>query len=277
MQRLPFREGEPVLIIDDRGRKHVVRLQAGLESHHGRTGKVRHDWIIGQPPGLRVTGGDGQPFLCLRPTLEDYVLKVLERQTQVIYPKDLGSLLVRGNLFSGARVLEAGLGAGSAALLFRRFLGPGGELISYEKREEFAQRSPEILEEYERLYGSCQTPHRIECRDVYDGIDAQDLDLVLLDVPEPHQAMAAAAGALRPNGVLLCWLPTVIQVFDLVRSLHEQPEWAEVETTETLMRHWSVSSKSIRPRQTMIGHTGFLISARRVATLEIEAAAQTAD
>ncbi len=270
IQRHPFREGEPVLIVDDRGRKHVLRLRAGYKTHHGRTGLVHHDWILGRPPGLRLNGPQGEDYICVRPTLEDYVLKVLDRHTQVIYPKDLGSLLTRGNLFSGARALEAGLGSGAAALLFRRFLGSEGELVSYEKREEFADRTSRMLEEFDRLYGHSLATHRIEVRDVYDGIAETDLDAVLLDVPEPHRATFFAAEALRPNGSLLCWLPTVLQVFDLVQHLHAVPVWAEVFVTETLMRPWTVSPQSIRPSQTMVAHTGFLISARRVECVSVE-------
>lgn len=269
LQRLPFREGEPVIIVDDRGRKHVLKLRKGAQTHHGRTGLVQHDWIIGHPPGLRILAGEEVNFTCLRPTLEDYLLKVLKRHTQIIYPKDLGTLLTRANLFSGARVLEAGIGAGSAALLFRRFLGGEGELVSYERRPEFARRTAAMLEEFQALYGACDATHRLEVRDVYEGIAERDLDAVLLDLPEPHRAAPEAAKALRANGCLLCWLPTVIQVFELVRHLKSDPCWTEIQTTESLVRPWTVSTQSIRPCQNMIGHTGFLISARKTLTVAV--------
>ncbi|MFQ5739642.1 MAG: tRNA (adenine-N1)-methyltransferase [Acidobacteriota bacterium] len=267
-ERTPFRAGEPVLIVDERGKKHVVHLQTGFQSHHGRAGRVFHDSIIGRPPGLRFVTEKGEEILCLRPTLSEYVLKKLKRRTQIIYPKDLGALLVEGNIYPGARVLEAGIGSGSVALLLRRFLGPDGVLISYEKREEFVQLSRDTLEEFQALYGGSPAGHAIRLRDVYEGIEETDLDTVILDVPEPHRAVEAAAKALRPNGILLCWLPTALQVFSLVRELQECPNWASITTTESLLRPWVIGARSIRPAHRMVAHTGFLVSARRVETIQ---------
>ena len=264
LQRTPLRAGEPVLIIDDRNRQHVLRLQAGYSSHHGRAGLIAHDRIIGCPPGLSYSTSTGRRFSVVRPSLENYLLKVIKRHTQILYPKDLGNIVVQGNLFSSARVLEAGLGSASAALLLLRLLGEQGELISYERNPEFAELARRTLEEFDRFYGSALARHRIVVGDIYEGIPEKDLDTILLDVAEPQSAQAAAAQALRPNGTLLCWLPTVLQVFVLVRVLQQNPEWAEIQVTETLMRPWRVAPTSVRPAHKMVGHTGFLISARRV-------------
>ena len=266
LQRMPLREGEPVLIIDDRNRQHVLRLQAGYSSHHGRAGLIAHDRIIGCPPGLNCSTEKGRRFTVVRPTLENYLLKVIKRHTQILYPKDLGNIVIQGNLYSSARVLEAGLGSASAALFLLRLLGQEGELISYERNPEFAELARRTLAKFDDYYGSALARHRIVVGDVYEGILEQDLDTILLDVAEPQSAQAAAAQALRPNGTLLCWLPTVMQVFLLVRILQQSTEWAEIQVTETLMRPWRVAPTSIRPAQKMVGHTGFLISARRVVS-----------
>lgn len=262
--RSPFRSGEPVLIIDSQGREHVVHLKAGGTSHHGRTGLVYHDEIIGKAPGLRVFPEQGEPYLCLRPTLSEYILKRLRRRTQIIYPKDLGTLLIEGNIHPGARVLESGIGSASAAITLLRFLSPGGELISYEVREEFAAHSRQTIREFEEWYGRISCRHEIQVRDAYEGIDESNLDAVLLDVPEPERAASSALKALRPNGTLMCWLPTALQVYNLVRHLRSEPRWAQIKTTESLMRPWYVGPLSVRPALTMVGHTGFLTTARRV-------------
>ncbi len=270
LQRQPLQAGETVLIIDHRGQQHLLRLQPGLKTHHGRTGKIAHDSIIGRPAGLSFLSGDGNEFICVRPTLEDFLLKGIKRHTQIIYPKDLGSILIQGDIYPGARVLEAGMGSGAVALLLRRFLGPDGELISYEKREDFAQLAAETFEYFQTQYGQFLCPHTVQIRDVYEGIDESDLDAILLDVPEPHHALAAAAQSVRPNGALLCWVPTALQVFACVRGLQESPDWARIRTTETLVRPWHVSTQSLRPAQRMVGHTGFLVYARRVERVELE-------
>lgn len=267
----PFRESEQVIVLDDKGKTHVLRLRAGLVTHQGRAGWIAHDQIIGRPPGLRLTSSSGQEYLVLRPTLDDYLLRILRRHTQIVYPKDLGTLLIEGNIYPGGRVLEAGMGSAACSLVFLRFLGPQGELISYERNPDFARLAQKTLQAFRAEHGQLQAKHRVEIRDIYEeGIDEQDLDLIFLDLPEPQKALEAVTRALKINGVLLCWLPTVLQVFDVVRALQESANWARVRTTETLVRSWHVGETSIRPAQRMVGHTGFLISARRVLSLDIE-------
>ena len=264
LQRAPLREGELVLLIGPKNKRHMLQLRPGGLFHHRHTGHVYHDEIVGKPPGCRFLSRQGIPVVCLRPTLERYVLKGLRRRTQVIYPRDSTQILIRGDIYPGARVLEAGLGSGSVALVLLRFLGPEGHLISYERREEFASMAQNSLSEFAGLYGTSGARHTIVLEDVYEGIREQDLDTILLDVPEPERAVESAAAALRPGGSLLCWLPTALQVYRLVRILQRGPEWAHIETTESLVRPWHVSEESIRPVHRMVAHTGFLISARRI-------------
>ena len=251
-----------VLLIGPRNRRHMFQLLPGGLFHHSHTGHVAHDEIVGRPPGCRFLSRQGIPIVCLRPTLERYVLKKLRRRTQIIYPRDSTQILIRGDIYPGARVLEAGLGSGSVALVLLRFLGPQGHLISYERREEFASMARDTLAEFAGLYGSSGARHTVVLEDVYEGIRETDLDAILLDVPEPERAVDSAAAALRPGGTLLCWLPTALQVYRLVRMLQRGPEWAHIETTESLVRPWHVSEASIRPVHRMVAHTGFLVSAR---------------
>lgn len=267
LQRQPLQPGEPVLIVDDRGRGYQVRLQAGKMFQTHRIGLLPHDWLIGRPPGVRVRTDRGVTVTCLRPSLEDAILG-LKRRTQIIYPKDLGLILIRGNLFPGATVLEAGIGSGASAMIFLRFLGPDGHLISYEQREEFARLARANLDEARALYGDAGARHTVRIADVYQGIEERNVDTVLLDVPEPQRAAPHAAEALRPGGTLLCWLPTALQVYALVRHLQADDRWAAVETTESLLRPWDVAENSIRPAHRMVAHTGFLISARRVVPVD---------
>ena len=263
-----------MLLIGPKNKRHMFKLIRGGLFHHSHTGHVSHDEIVGKPPGCRFLSRQGIPIVCLRPTLERYVLKKLRRRTQIIYPRDSSQILIRGDIYPGARVLEAGLGSGSVALVLLRFLGPQGHLISYERREEFASMAGDTLSEFADLYGSSGARHTVVLEDVYDGIRETDLDTILLDVPEPERAVDSAAAALRPGGTLLCWLPTALQVYRLVRMLQRGPDWAHVETTESLVRPWHVSEASIRPVHRMVAHTGFLVSARRIYSEPDESADQ---
>ncbi|HSR68980.1 MAG TPA: tRNA (adenine-N1)-methyltransferase [Acidobacteriota bacterium] len=265
----PFEEGDLCLLIDPKQRRRIMRLDRRQHFHHVRTGRIDHTDIIGKAPGLRIKGPLMGEIVCLRPTFEEFIMRRLKRSTQIIYPKDLGPILLRGDIFPGGRVLESGIGSGSATSVLLRYLGDG-ELISYEQRPEFADNVAKTLREIEAAFGPFQARHQVEIRDVYEGIDEEGLDAVLLDVPEPHNAAAHAARALRPAGVLLCWLPTALQVYTLVRELQGSGQWAEITTEETLLRNWDVSEGSVRPAHRMVAHTGFLIRARRVEELRLD-------
>jgi len=267
--RRPFREGEPIIIIEPLGKKHYVTLRAGDKFHHTRLGHLDHDSIIGCPPGILSISDRGLSAVCLRLTLEDFILKELKRCTSIIHPKDLATLLVRGDLCPGARVLEAGFGSGATSITLLRHLGPGGQLTSYERREEFIGPALDNIARVHQLYGDPGASHKVCHRDLYEeGISESDLDTVLLDVPEPHRATEHALNALRPAGTLLCWLPTVTQVYLLVRQLQEEPRWAVVETRETLERNWQVGENAMRPFHRMVGHTGFWIRARKLEKVQ---------
>ncbi|MEX2356075.1 MAG: tRNA (adenine-N1)-methyltransferase [Thermaerobacterales bacterium] len=263
LHRRPFAAGEAAVIFDPaRNRHYFVQLRPGRTFQTHKSGYIRHNDLIGQPDGARLPTSRGNVFICFRPTLEDHLLN-LPRRTQILYPKDLGLILLKSNIYPGARVLEAGIGSGSLATVLMRFLGPSGHLFSYEVREEFASLAAENLALARQRYSDGGADHTLRMRDVYEGIPDDDLDTVLLDVPEPARAVDHVAGALRPGGMLLSWLPTTLQVYTLVRGLQQDDRFFDVGTVEVLARPWDVAPNSIRPAHRMVAHTGFLIHARR--------------
>lgn len=256
-RRGPLGEGELAFLLDERGRRYLLTLTPGAV-FHSHAGKVEHRHLIGREEGEVVASHVGRPFLLLRPTLEDYLLH-LRRRTQILYPKDIGFLLLRGEIFPGARVLEAGVGSGALACALLRYLGPEGRLYGYEVRPDFLELARENL----RYFHGEMANAELRLADVYEGIEERDLDTVILDLPEPWRALPGAIDSLRPGGVFLAWLPTTLQVHRLVMELGEMPV-GEVEVVELLLRPWHVTRESMRPEHRMVAHTGFLVSARRL-------------
>jgi tRNA (adenine57-N1/adenine58-N1)-methyltransferase len=256
-----LRVGERVLLIDSKRRRHMITLAEG-GAFHSHAGVLPHELLIGHDEGRSVRTTMGQRFIAVRPTLNEYVLE-MPRGAQVIYPKDLGPILILADIFPGARVLESGVGSGALTTALLRALGPTGHVTGYEIRDDFAQRAQRNVEAF---LGPDQ-PLRVEVRDVYEGIDETDLDRILLDLPEPWQVVEHAAKALRPGGILLSYLPTIGQVGKLREALAESP-FGMCESLEVLQRGWHVEGQSIRPDHRMVAHTGFLTHARLLAPLE---------
>jgi tRNA (adenine57-N1/adenine58-N1)-methyltransferase len=261
--RGPLAAGERVLLVDRKDRRYLVRLVAGgtFQSH---AGVVEHDALIGADDGSEHVArqrdgrtGPGRRFLVLRPTLSDLVLK-MPRGAQVIYPKDLGAILMAGDIFPGARVLEAGVGSGALSMTL---IGAGADLVGYEIRPDFAARA---LANVVDALGP-DTGYRVEERDIYEGIAATDLDRVVLDLPEPWRVVAHAAAALAPGGILLSYLPTINQTAEL-RARLEHGGFGFAETFEVLRRTWHVEGRSVRPDHRMVAHTGFITTARRISS-----------
>ena len=250
-----LRAGEQVLLVDSKRRRHLITLAPGA-SFHTHAGVISHDVLIGRPEGITVRTSHGQRLLALRPTLAEYVLE-MPRGAQVIYPKDLGPILVLADVFPGARVLESGVGSGALTMALLRAVGALGHVTGYELRADFAERA---LRNVERYLGT-DVRLAVEVRDAYAGIDLDDLDRVLLDLPEPWHVVAHAAKALRPGGILLSYLPTIGQVAQLCEALADSP-FGLVETLEVLQRGWHIEGQSVRPDHRMVAHTGFLTTAR---------------
>lgn len=251
-------EGEPVLLIDRKERRYLLTLRAGAVADL-RGGKLPHDHLIGTPEGRPVTTSRGERFLLLRPTLAEFVLE-MPRGAQIIYPKDLGAILLAADIFPGAMVLEAGTGSGALTMTLLRSVGPSGRVYSYEVREEFARRAMQNIQHYLGGVDHLQ----LRPQDVYEGILDAPLDRIVLDVPEPWRVVPHAVMALRPGGILLSYLPTVPQAARLVEALRQSQAFALIQTSETLVRPWNIEGTSVRPAHRMVAHTAFMTTARRI-------------
>jgi tRNA (adenine57-N1/adenine58-N1)-methyltransferase len=250
----PLRAGERVLLVDSRQRLYLVTL-AQHGSFHTHAGIVAHDELIGAPEGTVVRSTTGARFTAFRPTLADVVLK-MPRGAQVIYPKDLGPLLMIADVFPGARILEAGVGSGALSMALLR---AGAEVVGYELRDDFAARAEANVAGF--LGADSTARYRVERRDVYLGIDETDLDRVVLDLPEPWQVVKHAERALHPGGILVAYTPSIGQATQLRETLADS-SFAMARTVEVLQRSWHIEGQSVRPDHRMVAHTGFLTSAR---------------
>ena len=250
----PFEEGERILLFDSKGRRYLVRLEPGGE-FHTHSGPVAHDLLIGAEEGTSVRSSRGARYTAVRPTLAEVVLK-MPRGAQVIYPKDLGPILIMADIFPGATVFESGLGSGAMSMALLR---AGADVTGYELRPDFAARAQSNVAGF--LGPSVLDRYRVEVRDAYDGIEQTGFDRMVLDLPEPWRVVKAAEGALRPGGILVSYLPTIGQVSTL-RDTLERSGFGMAETIEVLQRGWHVEGQSVRPDHRMVAHTGFLTSAR---------------
>jgi len=254
-----FQEGEPALLLDDKGRKYLLRLStSGVFRYH--KGNLDHTELIGSPDGTRFVSSNGAPLIALRPRLGDYILK-MRRGPQVVYPKDLGPILLYADLRPGLTVVEAGTGSGALTLALARTVGPAGRVISYELREDHAARGRSNIVRY---FGG--VPEWLELRvgDVIDALAGIEHDRLVLDIPEPWSVVPAATESLRSGGVFCSYLPTVPQLQKLHDALDSSKRFVDVETFEVLLRTWRVTGRSVRPDHGMVGHTGFLTVGRCV-------------
>lgn len=260
----PLREGDPVLLIDRRRRRYMFVLRRGGTSDL-RGGRVAHDDLLGQDEGGTIRSARGERFLVVRPTLAEFVLE-MPRGAQVVYPKDLGTIVIEADLYPGARVLEAGTGSGSLTMALLRAVGPSGRVVSYELRDDFARIAERNIHRFLGATDALVLRHH----DVYEGVLPQDLplDRFILDVPEPWRAVPHAVSSLIPGGIFLAYLPTVPQVVQTAEALQGSGAFALVQTVEVLLRPWNIEGRSVRPAHRMVAHTGFLISARRVRVPE---------
>ncbi|HEY3139859.1 MAG TPA: tRNA (adenine-N1)-methyltransferase [Acidimicrobiales bacterium] len=250
----PLREGEQVLLVDSKQRRYLVTLSAEGE-FHSHAGVLPHSDLIGQEEGMTVRSSRGMRMLAIRPTLADFVLK-MPRGAQVIYPKDLGPILLLADIFPGARVLESGVGSGALSMTLLR---AGAEVTGYELRDDFATRAQRNVAQF--LGDDVTDRYQVETRDVYDGIDLTDLDRVVLDLPEPWRAVKHAARALHRGGILVAYTPQITQAAQL-REVLGDSGFGLAETVEVLNRSWHIDPPSVRPDHRMVAHTGFLTSAR---------------
>jgi tRNA (adenine57-N1/adenine58-N1)-methyltransferase catalytic subunit len=250
----PFEPGEQIVLVDSKGRQYLVALSESGE-FHTHTGVVPHSDLLGRHEGITVRSTTGARYTAMRPTLSDYVLR-MPRGAQVIYPKDLGPILLLADIFPGVRVLEAGVGSGALSMTMVR---AGADVTGYELRADFAARARENVAAF--LGDDAMARYRVEERDIYEGIGETGFDRIVLDLPEPWQVVKHAEGALRPGGILVAYTPSIMQVAQLRESLSES-DFELAGTVEILQRTWHVEGQAVRPDHRMVAHTGFLTHAR---------------
>lgn len=231
-----------------------MRLVEGGE-FHTHAGIVPHGLLLGREEGVTARSTANARYTAMRPTLADFVLR-MPRGAQVIYPKDLGAILLLADIHPGVRVLEAGVGSGALSMTLVR---AGADVVGYELRADFADRARANVEEF--LGAEALLRYRVEVRDVYEGIDELDLDRVILDLPEPWRVVPAAVAALRAGGILLAYTPSIMQAATLRETLAGSA-FELASTTEVLHRTWHIEGAAVRPDHRMVAHTGFLTSAR---------------
>lgn len=264
MQRSgPFVIGDRVQLTDTKGRKYTVVLVEGAEffTHHGA---VRHDDLIGTPEGSIVRSSGDADYLALRPLLTDYVLS-MPRGAQVIYPKDAAQIVHEGDVFPGARVLEAGAGSGALTCSLLRAVGTGGRVLSYEIREDHAEHAERNVRTF---YGEHPENWDLRVADLAEtSVEALggQVDRVVLDMLAPWECLPTVSDVLVPGGVLVVYVATTTQMSDVVEALRRQECWTEPRAWESINRGWHVVGLAVRPEHRIQGHTAFLVTARRLA------------
>ena len=255
----PLAAGDVVLLLDSRGREYLTTLTPG-KVFHTHLGQVPHEHIIGLEEASRLVTHSGRPFLVLRPTLAQYVMK-MRRDSTIVYPKDVGAILVHGDIYPGATVIEAGAGSGALSLALLRAVGPTGRVITYELREDMAQRTRRNIAS---LLG--EPPNfTLKLQDIYQGIDEPVVDRIVLDLPEPWEVVPHAATALRQGGIFVGYVPTVLQMHHLAQTLTGDSRFELVDSFEIMHRGWHLAETSARPDHRMVAHTGFITTAVRCA------------
>jgi tRNA (adenine57-N1/adenine58-N1)-methyltransferase len=254
----PFQVGDRVQLTDPKGRHYTLVLTTG-DYYHTHRGAVAHDDLIGRPEGSLVTSAGGTAYLALRPRLADFVLS-MPRGAQVIYPKDTGQIVMWGDIFPGARVLEAGAGSGALTCSLLRAVGPGGCVTSYEVRDDHAEYA---VRNVTAFFGERPANWDLRVRDLatHEG----EVDRVILDMLSPEEVLPTVVANLIPGGVLVVYVATTTQLSRVTEALREQQCWTEPEAWETLMRPWHVVGLAVRPDHRMVAHTAFLLTARRLA------------
>lgn len=263
-RRGPFAVGDRVQLTDAKGRLHTITLEPGRE-FHTHQGRLAHDELIGAPDGSVVANSAGVQFLALRPLLADYVMS-MPRGAAVVYPKDAGQIVAMGDVFPGARVVEAGVGSGALSMSLLRAVGEAGELVSFERREDFAQIAQGNAHAF---FGRDHPAWRVVVGDLVESLPAQvrpgSVDRVVLDMLAPWECLPVVGDALLAGGVLVCYVATTTQLSRLAEAVRAHGGFTEPAAWESLVRGWHLEGLAVRPQHRMHGHTGFLLSARRLA------------
>jgi tRNA (adenine57-N1/adenine58-N1)-methyltransferase len=262
VHRGPLRAGEWVRLTDQKGRRHNFELVAGKKFFSNK-GSVDHDELIGREEGFSVTSTAGGEYLVFRPLLSEFVVS-MPRGAAVVYPKDAAQIVAMADIFPGADVVEAGVGSGALTCSLLRAVGPHGTVTSYERREEFADVARANVTQF---FGGDHPAWQLTIGDLAEELPASGAraDRVVLDMLAPWECLDAAAGALRAGGILCAYVATTTQLSRLVESVRVHGGFTEPSAWESLVRDWHVEGLAVRPGHSMVGHTAFLVTARRMA------------
>ncbi|MCW2783679.1 MAG: transposase [Marmoricola sp.] len=264
VSRGPLRVGEWVRLVDGKGRRHNICLEEG-KSFHTNRGGIEHTELIGRDEGFTVTSTSGGEYLVFRPLLNEFVVS-MPRGAAVVYPKDAAQIVAMADIFPGARVVEAGVGSGALTCSLLRAVGPTGRVSSYERREEFADVARKNVTQF---FGGDHPAWQLTVGDLVTALPDVDgpgsVDRVVLDMLAPWECVDAVAEILVPGGVVVAYVATTTQLGKVVETLRAHGEFTEPQPWETLVREWHVEGLAVRPSHKMNGHTGFLVTARRMA------------
>ena len=259
---MKFQAGQFVELIDAKGRRYVFQLKKN-EKFHFHQGFVLHNEIIGKKPGCQLVSSKGKKVVVFYPKAGTFVLK-MRRGAQIIYPKDLGAILTLGDISLNNKVLEAGTGSGALTIYLLKSVGEKGKVISYERRKEFLKIAKENIKNY---FGKLPQNLILRERDIYkQGIKKEDrnLDRIILDLAEPWRAISSVEQGLKAGGILIVYNPTVQQMLKVKKEIDKAKCFYFEGMYEVLQREWKIEERSMRPKDRMVAHTGFILVARRL-------------
>ncbi len=259
-----FKPGDKVQLTGPKGRLNTVTLVSGgrFGTHKG---DLLHDEVIGKPEGSIVANQNGVEYLALKPLLTDYVLS-MPRGAAIVYPKDAGQIVVEGDIYPGATVIEAGVGSGALSSYLIRAIGEQGKLVSFEKREEFAQIAKANVANQLGYQPKNWQVHLGELQAVLgQHVEPASADRAVLDMLAPWDCVDAVATALRPGGLVIVYVATVTQLSRTVEAIRDHGGFTSPNAWESMVRSWHVEGLAVRPDHRMIAHTGFLLTSRRLA------------
>ena len=260
VRRGPLQPGEWIRLTDTKGRRHNIQLVEGKQFFTNR-GSIDHDDLIGRPEGFSITSSAGGEYLVFRPLLNEFVVS-MPRQAAVVYPKDAAQIVAMADVFPGARVVEAGVGSGALTCYLLRAVGPAGLVSSYERRQEFADQAVANVDQY---FDGRHPAWKLTVGDLVESLDDEDVDRVILDMLAPWECVDRVADVLTPGGLVCAYVATTTQLGKTVETLRAHGGFTEPQPWESLVRDWHVEGLAVRPGHKMIGHTGFLVTARRMA------------